>query len=243
MMHTAEERAALNARYKGAHPTDIMAFACDFFGDKIAISSSFGADSACLLSLAVKVKPDIPVIFINTGFLFPETLAFRDDLVRRLKLDLREVTPLQSHADFLKEHGKLYETDPDRCCAINKVEPLKRGLEGLRCWVSGVRADQTAYRAGLQYFEQKGEDFYKVSPLLGWSSKQVFEHIKAEGLPMHPLWERGYTSIGCEPCTGVPGDPDDPRSGRWTGKHKSECGIHTFMDGAAGAVGRTERPA
>ncbi|HTB33752.1 MAG TPA: phosphoadenylyl-sulfate reductase [bacterium] len=235
MMHEPQEREALNERFKGAHPRDIMAYACEFFGDDIAISSSFGADSACLLSLAVAVKPSIPVIFINTGFHFPETLAFRDELVARLKLNLKEVGPAMGHAEFLKQYGKLYESDPDRCCEINKVEPLKRAMVGLRCWMSGVRADQTAYRQKMQFFEQKGEDFYKVSPLLGWSTKQVFDHIKASGLPMHPLWDKGYSSIGCEPCTAVPGDPGDPRSGRWKGKNKSECGIHTFLDKPAQA--------
>ena len=196
----------------------------------MAISSSFGAESACLLSLAVKVMPDIPVIFINSGFLFPETLAFRDDLKARLGLNILEVGPVMGHAAFLKQFGKLYESDPDRCCEINKVEPLKRALSGLECWMSGVRGDQTSYRAGLPVVEKKKDGLVKVSPILRWHSKRVYEYLKAEGLPLHPLWEKGYTSIGCEPCTAVPGDPGDPRSGRWSGKNKSECGIHTFQD-------------
>ena len=222
--------AALNERFAAGDPLEVIRWACDAFGDKVAISSSFGAESACLLSLAVKVKPDIPVIFINTGFLFPETLAFRDDLKERLKLNIKEVQPIMGHAAFLKEFGQLYQTDPDRCCEINKVEPLKRALDGLQCWISGVRGDQTAYRAALPFVERKKDGLVKVSPLLKWHSKQVFQYLKGEGLPMHPLWEKGYTSIGCEPCTAVPGDPDDPRSGRWSGKNKSECGIHTFQD-------------
>jgi len=230
MIHERAERDALNERFRGAHPREIISFACDFFGDDIAVSSSFGAESACLLSLATQVKPDIPVIFINTGFLFPETLAFRDELALRLKLNIVEVGPAMGHANFLEEFGSLYETDPDRCCEINKVEPLKRALKGLRCWMSGVRGDQTSYRTGMKFIEMKGEDFYKVSPLLGWSSKDVYTYLKAEGLPMHPLWGKGYTSIGCEACTAVPGDPSDPRSGRWRGKNKTECGIHTFLD-------------
>ncbi len=224
------ELEEINAGFRGAHPRDIIRFACERFGDALAVSSSFGAESACLLSLAVSVRPDIPVIFIDTGFLFPETLAFRDELKRRLKLNILEVGPAMGHAEFLARHGRLYETDPDRCCEINKVEPLKRALKGLRCWISGVRADQTAYRGAMRYLERKGEDFFKVSPLLSWGAREVVRHIRDEGLPMHPLWERGYTSIGCEPCTSVPGDPSDPRSGRWKGKNKTECGIHTFLD-------------
>lgn len=220
----------LNARFSHGHATDVIRWACESFGDQVAVSSSFGAESACLLSLAVRVKPDIPVIFINTGFHFPETLAFRDDLVKRLKLNLLEVGPAMGHANFLAQHGKLYETDPDECCRINKVEPLQRALKGLRCWISGVRGDQTAYRAQMEFVELKKDGLYKVSPLLGWNAKGVYEYLKAEDLPMHPLWEKGYASIGCEPCTAVPGDPGDPRSGRWKGKNKTECGIHTFMD-------------
>jgi phosphoadenosine phosphosulfate reductase len=220
---------SVNGLLDQAEPTDIIRWACETFGDKVAISSSFGAESACLLSLAVKVKPDIPVIFINTGFLFPETLAFREDLKKRLGLNIKEVGPIMGHADFLRQFGKLYETDPDRCCEINKVEPLKRALDGLECWMSGVRGDQTSYRAGLPVVEKK-KGLIKVSPILRWHSKQVYAYLKAEGLPLHPLWEKGYTSIGCEPCTAVPGNPDDPRSGRWSGKNKSECGIHTFLD-------------
>jgi phosphoadenosine phosphosulfate reductase len=233
MRFESHELDSLNERFKQAQPKQIMAWACDTFGKDVAISSSFGADSACLLSLAAEVKPDIPVLFINTGFHFDETLRFRDDLVARLKLNLVEVGPVMGHAEFQKVHGNLYERDPDLCCQINKVEPLRRGMKGLRCWMSGVRSDQTAYRGQMKFIESKGEDFYKVSPLLAWSTKQVFECIKAAGLPMHPLWDKGYSSIGCKPCTAVPNDPDDPRSGRWKGKNKSECGIHTFLDRGA----------
>jgi len=230
MMHEQWERDALNERFRTAHPREIIAHACDFFGDYIAVSSSFGAESACLLSLAVQVKPDIPVVFIDTGFLFAETLAFRDELTARLKLNVKVAGPKMGHEQFLARYGRLYETDPDRCCELNKVEPLRTALEGLRCWMSGVRGDQTAYRSTMHFVDMKGDDFYKVSPLLAWSAKDVYTYLKSEGLPMHPLWEKGYTSIGCEPCTAVPGDPGDPRSGRWRGKNKTECGIHTFLD-------------
>ncbi len=230
MLHEAYERDELNEKWRSAHPRDIIKFACDFFGDRIALSSSFGAESACLLSLAVSVKPDIRVLFVNSGFLFPETLAFRDQLRERLKLNLVEVGPAMGHEAFLNEYGKLYESDPDRCCDINKVEPLQRALKDVDCWMSGVRADQTAYRSQMKFVEQKKEGFYKLSPLLGWSSKEIYQYLKFENLPLNPLWEKGYASIGCEPCTAVPGNPNDPRSGRWAGKNKTECGIHTFLD-------------
>lgn len=230
MLHEAHERDALNAKWRTAHPREIIRFAVDFFGDRIAVSSSFGAESACLLSLATQVKPDIRVIFIDTGFHFPETLAFKERLRERLKLNIVETGPAMGHAAFLREHGRLYESDPDRCCAINKVEPLQRALQGVECWMSGVRADQTDYRAQMRFVELKKDGLYKLSPLLAWTARDIYQYLKYEGLPMHPLWEKGYASVGCEPCTAVPGDPSDPRSGRWAGKHKTECGIHTFLD-------------
>jgi phosphoadenosine phosphosulfate reductase len=232
MLHEQWERDSLNEKWKTAHPREIIQFACDFFGDDIAVSSSFGAESACLLSLTTQVKPDIRVLFIDTGFHFKETLEFRDQLKRRLKLNIVEMGPKMGHAAFLKEFGNLYERDPDKCCEINKVEPLQRTLEetGLRCWMTGVRGDQTAYRKGMKFVEEKKPELYKISPLLAWSSKDIYQYLKYEDLPLHPLWEKGYGSIGCEPCTAVPGNPDDPRSGRWAGKNKTECGIHTFLD-------------
>lgn len=220
----------VNGRFATAEPLDIIRWCVNTFGDDAGISSSFGAESACLLSLATAVKPDIKVMFVNTGFLFPETFAFKDDLKKRLNLNIIEVGPKIPHAEFLAQYGRLYEKDPDQCCEINKVEPMRRAISGLKAWMSGVRSDQTAYRKGLKPVELKTNGLYKVSPILGWSSKQVFYYLKEKGLPMHPLWEQGYVSIGCEPCTAVPGNPDDPRSGRWKGQNKSECGIHTFLD-------------
>ena len=221
---------AINLKLGPASPTEIIGWCVDQFGDDCAISSSFGAESACLLHLATEVKPDIRVVFVNSGFLFEETLSFKAELTKRLKLNLVEFTPLISHAEFLKQYGKLYEKDPDLCCEINKVEPMRRAISGLKAWMSGVRADQTAYRAGLKPVELKANGLYKVAPILSWNSKTIFQYLKEHDLPLHPLWEKGYTSIGCEPCTAVPGSPGDPRSGRWQGQNKSECGIQTFLD-------------
>jgi phosphoadenosine phosphosulfate reductase len=219
-----------NLSLEKSSPTEIIRWCVDRFGEDCAISSSFGAESACLLHLASSVKPDIKVVFVNSGFLFDETLRFKDEMVKRLKLNLVEFAPVIPHADFLKQYGKLYEKDPDLCCEINKVEPMRRAIAGLKAWMSGVRANQTAYRAGLKVVELKPNGLYKVSPILGWDSKAIYQYLKEHALPLHPLWEKGYTSIGCEPCTAVPGDPADPRSGRWKGQNKNECGIQTFLD-------------
>lgn len=220
----------LNARIVQATPQEIIRACVERFGEDCAISSSFGAESACLLHLATSIKPDIRVVFVNSGFLFDETLRFKEDLVKLLDLNVVEFTPVIPHAEFLKQYGKLYESDPDACCEMNKVEPMRRAVAGLKAWMSGVRADQTAYRAGLKVVELKANGLYKISPILGWNPKQVFGYLKEHKLPLHPLWEKGYSSIGCEPCTAVPGNPGDPRSGRWKGQNKSECGIQTFLD-------------
>lgn len=227
---TVQDLDSVNETLKSAEPAEIIRWAVDRFGDDAAISSSFGAESACLLHLATRVKPDIKVVFVDTGFLFQETLDFRESLKKRLNLNLVEFTPKVPHEEFLRQYGRLYETDPDQCCEVNKVEPMRRAIEGLKAWMSGVRGDQTAYRAGLKVVELKKNGLYKISPILGWDSKKVYYYIKEQGLPMHPLWDKGYTSIGCEPCTAVPGNPGDARSGRWRGQNKSECGIHTFLD-------------
>ncbi len=220
----------LNEEFESRTARQIVEWAAGEFWPDLAVSSSFGAESACLLHLASSVRPGIRVVFVNTGFLFPETLRFRDELARRLGLRVEEFTPALPNAEFLARHGRLYETDPEACCAANKVEPMARALAGLRCWMSGVRSNQTAYRSSMSFVEVKQDGLVKVSPLLRWSTKQVHEYLKAQALPVHPLWEKGYASIGCEPCTAVPGDPTDPRSGRWLGKNKTECGIHTFLD-------------
>lgn len=227
---SSEALQEANRQFQGAHPSQIITWAVKNFPGSVAISSSFGAESACLLHMATRVQPDIPVLFVNTGFLFPQTLGFKEMLKQSLGLHVVEFTPKVPHAEWEATRGKLYETDPDGCCAVNKVEPIARAIEGLSCWMSGVRRDQTAYRAGMSYVERKKDGVYKVSPLAAWSTRQVHEYITEHKLPYHPLWEKGYTSIGCEPCTMVPGDPNDPRSGRWKGQNKKECGIHTFQD-------------
>ena len=224
------ELNSLNTRFAAADASEIIRWCVDTFGSAAGISSSFGAESACLLHLATRIKPDIQVMFVNTGFLFQETLEFKADLTKRLKLNVIEVAPKIPHAEFLRQYGPLYEKDPDLCCEINKIEPMKRAIAGLKAWMSGVRADQTAYRKGLSCIELKANGLYKVSPILHWDSKKVFYYLKEHGLPLHPMWEKGYVSIGCEPCTAVPGNPEDPRSGRWKGQNKNECGIHTFLD-------------
>jgi phosphoadenosine phosphosulfate reductase len=199
-------------------------------------TSSFVADSAVLLHLISRVAPRLPVIVLNTGFLFPETLEYKDQLQRMLGLNLREVTPLVTREQFLARHGPVYRSNPDFCCGRNKVEPMRRALAGVECWISGVRRDQTSARARLPVLERQNDGLYKLNPIIDWDQQRVREYAARHGLPEHPLAAEGYCSIGCEPCTAKPRPGGDSRSGRWPGHAKTECGIHFLFEPAHGTA-------
>ena len=221
----------LNRDFETQSAQDVIRWGAREFGDGLAMSTSFGAESAVLLHLATQVKPDIPVLFTNTGFHFKETLEHRDDLVKRLKLNLRELHPEMPHEQFLSQYGKLYEKDPDACCAMNKIAPFEKALKDYRAWITGIRRNQAATRKEAHFVESYRDRMVKVNPLLTWDSKMLWDYAKKHGLPYHPLWEKGYLSIGCSPenCTRPVKLGEDPRSGRWAGTGKVECGIQTFL--------------
>jgi phosphoadenosine phosphosulfate reductase len=170
--------------------------------------------------------PGLPVLFLDTGFHFPETIAFRDQLVASLGLNLRVLHCRIEREAFMRCYGTLYRSDPDLCCFLNKVEPLARALAGQKAWIAGIRRDQTAVRRGARVFELGDDLVYRISPLAAWSGEQVADYIRAHGLPVHPLTSQGYASIGCKPCTRAVAPGADPRAGRWADSAKTECGIH-----------------
>lgn len=220
---------AVNARLTGAEPEAILEWARETFGDRLVLTSSFGAESAVMLHLASRVIPSAPVIFLDTGYLFPETYQFAEQLTARLKLDVRVYSPKMTAARQEALYGKLWagtERDLARYHQMNKVEPMDRALRelGARAWVAGLRAKQTEFRASLRAVELQGA-VYKVHPILGWDDEQVHRYLRTHDLPYHPLYRRGYRSIGDVHST-LPTAPDaDARSGRRLGVH-SECGIH-----------------
>jgi len=220
----------LNQEFESKTSEEIIRWAAAEFGPDLAMSTSFGAESAVLLHLATQVKPDIAVLFTNTGFHFKETLEHRDYLVKRLKLNLRELKPDIPNDQFLAQYGKLYERDPDACCAMNKITPFENGLLDYKAWITGIRRNQASTRQGSLFAENYRDQLVKVSPLLNWTSKMFWDYAKKFDLPYHPLWAKGYLSIGCSPenCTRPVKLGEDPRSGRWAGTGKIECGIHTF---------------
>ncbi len=198
-------------------------------GGEPCVTASFQAECVALLGMLVERRPKIPVLFLDTGYHFAETYAYRDRIAARLGLNLVNLLPRLTVPEQESQFGILHQTAPSRCCEMRKVEPLFAGLEAYDVWFTGLRRDQSPTRANLKVSDSftlpGGKTLRKISPLADWTAKDVWDYLKRAGIPVLPLYERGYTSIGCEPCTSLPLDPDNPRSGRWSGQ-KLECGIH-----------------
>lgn len=194
---------------------------------------SFQAEDVVVLDLLRKQSPDLPVLFLETGYHFTETYEFRDRLARDWNLNLVNVIPEQTVLQQEALLGILYRDEPTKCCQFRKVEPLQRALERYDIWFTGLRREQSITRKNLQKVElhrtPSGKTILKVSPLADWSWRQVWEYTAAERLAYLPQYDLGYRSIGCQPCTAISEDPNNPRAGRWGGK-KLECGIHTFSE-------------
>jgi len=227
---TAQDAIRLNNLFRGTDTAEMMAA---LLGEKmlgeVAAVSSFGAESAVLLHLIAQADPATPVLFIDTGKHFPETLAYGGDLVARLGLtDLRILTPDAATIVARDENGLRWSYDPDGCCEIRKVLPLDAALAGFDASITGRKGFQSSSRAGLPRFELDGERL-KVNPLASWTKHDLDAYFAAHDLPRHPLEAEGYPSIGCAPCTSKVRPGEDPRSGRWRGWDKVECGIHTSL--------------
>jgi phosphoadenosine phosphosulfate reductase len=202
-------------------------------GASICLTSSFQTEDMVVLHLLRQQLPNVPVIFLETGYHFKELLAYRDKMTAEWGLNLINAMPLTTLAEHEAQYGLLHIVQPTQCCAIRKVEPLMRNLEPFDWWFTGLRREQSPTRAGLRKVEDHktptGKQMKKVSVLADWTMVQVDAYAEAHGIPKLELYARGYTSIGCEPCTAVPEAGADARSGRWGGK-KLECGIHTFSE-------------
>jgi len=220
-----------------ATPQEILRFVLETYPNA-AISTAFGLEGCALIDMATRIRPDVPVYTIDTDFLFPETLALKDILVARYRLNLRIVRPLMSVAEQERRYGpELYETNPEQCCAIRKVEPNRRAIAGLDAWIAGLRRDQTPERATAAILErhehEDGRPYVKVHPLANWTRRDTWSYVLDKGVPYNELLDRGYKSIGCWPCTRPVAPEDDERAGRWAGRGKTECGIHTASRASA----------
>jgi phosphoadenosine phosphosulfate reductase len=226
--YTESDAIRLNNMFRGRDTIEMLeALIKDNMLGDAAIVSSFGAESAVLLHLIGSIDPDVPVIFLETGKHFPETLAYRDTLIEKIGLTgVRNVMPDAATLARKDETGLRWSYDPDGCCEIRKVIPLKAALAPFDAQFTGRKAFQSATRAALPRFEVE-EGRLKVNPLADWDKPRIEAYMVEHALPAHPLVEQGYPSIGCAPCTSKVSAGEDPRSGRWKGWDKVECGIHS----------------
>ncbi|MSP62201.1 MAG: phosphoadenylyl-sulfate reductase [Myxococcales bacterium] len=225
------ELQARSTAMEGAAPPEILRFALATW-PKTAISTAFGPEGCALIHMAIGIRPDIPVFTVDTGWLFQESIDLRQKFVEKYGIRL---TVLEGQTPLIaqdKLHGpRLFERDTDLCCALRKVEPTDRALDGLDAWIAGLRRDQGKSRAGIDLFERyehKGAPLVKVNPLATWTRKDTWDYLLKNEVPYNALLDQGYKSIGCWPCTAAVGEGGDERGGRWGGR-KEECGIHTFM--------------
>ena len=229
---TDDDAIRLNRMFRGQDTREMLGNLIeDDLAGELATVSSFGAESAVLLHLISEVAPDLPVLFLETGKHFDETLAYRDTLVTQLGLtNLRNIRPEPGLIAQKDESGLRWSYDPDGCCEIRKVIPLANALAGYDATLTGRKAFQSATRANLPRFEVDSSDAQgrlKINPLIDWTADDIQAYFEEHSLPRHPLVEQGYPSIGCSPCTNKVAPGEDPRSGRWKGWDKTECGIHT----------------
>lgn len=226
---TDGELKRLNERFETADPVEIIRWATDAFRPDVALTSSFGADSAAIIHMALQADPRISIRTVDTGFLFPETPRFTEELRRRFSLNLtvtRTSLPQAEIERLMNEHAAGRPIDDKFCCGEYKREATERALAGLRGWITGLMRAEAVTRRNTPIIERLANGLVKVAPIATWTQQQIDDYMRKHDLPYHPLWAQGYTSIGCALHTQRPVDPNDPRSGRWAGQGKTECGIH-----------------
>lgn len=230
----ADRVADLNRRYAHHAAIDVLRHALkDPAVGRTAMVSSFGSESVALLHLVAVVNPSTPVLFLDTGMLFPETLDYQRDVARKLGLtDVRVIHPDPADRARLDPDGLLNRTDPDACCNMRKTAPLARALDGFDAWITGRKRFQGGARTAMEFFEADADGRIKVNPLAHWDKADVQDYMLNNRLPRHPLTRDGFASIGCAPCTSRVKPGEDERAGRWRGLDKVECGIH-FENGRA----------
>ncbi len=222
------EIAAWNRRFQNATPQDLLAWGTERWGDRIALTCSFGgAAGMVLLDMVASVAPGTPVLYIDTGLLFRETYHLIETIQQRYRIDLRVAKPVRTVAQQAEKEGSsLWERDPNRCCQLRKVEPLANVLAPFDAWITGIRREGPATRANANLIQWSTKyNLVKLNPLAHWNEQDVWRYIYNHDVPYNALLDQGYGSIGCWTCTRIP-TSDDPRSGRWVGFNKMECGLH-----------------
>ncbi|HEY3365842.1 MAG TPA: phosphoadenylyl-sulfate reductase [Symbiobacteriaceae bacterium] len=214
---------------EGKEPADALKWAFERFGvETIALACSFGAEDVALVDLVAEIRPGSRVFYLDTDVLFPETYDVIAKCQARYDLKFERISPLLTLEEQAAQHGDaLWSADPDACCGIRKVEPLKRVLSGLEAWITGIRREQSPTRANAKMVEHDAKfNLVKINPLVGWTDRDVWQYIHDHDVPYNVLHDQGYPSIGCTHCTRQVAPGEDPRAGRWSGFNKTECGLH-----------------
>jgi thioredoxin-dependent adenylylsulfate APS reductase len=221
------ELEAAASRFEG-RAAEALAWAAERFAGRVAFATGFGAEGCVVIDLIARERLAIEVFTLDTGLLFPETYALWRRLEERYDLTISAVRPAQTLWEQARAHGEaLWHREPDSCCALRKLEPLRQALAGQAAWVSAIRREQTKDRAGVRVVEwDERFGLVKLNPLAGWTHAEVWSYVATRRVPVSPLHARGYASIGCEPCTSPVKPGEDPRAGRWRGREKTECGLH-----------------
>ena len=236
MMIAAEELAPLNEQFDKAATQDVLRWAWERFGARAAIGTSFQGAGLVMMHLAKVHGIPLPVFTLDTGLLFPETVALKARLEEFFGHKIEKLEPDLSVEKQAEAHGpELWKREPDLCCTMRKVMPLQDKLSGLDCWITGLRRQQSDTRSSIGivelyvFDESTGRELVKLNPMANWRREAVWDYLKEHQIPYNPLQDQGYRSIGCVPCTNKSASGENERAGRWTGFNKVECGIHTFM--------------
>jgi phosphoadenosine phosphosulfate reductase len=230
MTNPPADLAEINARLANAGPQELLRWAVDRFFPRLTMATAFGAEGCAIIHMLYEIEPRVRVFNLDTGYQFRETLELRDRIAETYGIEVELVRPDTTTEQYEAIHGgPLYETHPDRCCHDRKILPLRRAILGYDAWISSIRADQSNDRALTPKIGwDKKFSLVKINPLLGWTKKDVWTYIVENNIPYNPLHDVGYPSIGCWPCTRPVSDGQDERAGRWAGKSKTECGLHSL---------------
>jgi phosphoadenosine phosphosulfate reductase len=229
-MFLKEKIRSLSAQFETKTPLEIIQWAVDACAPDITMSTSFQTHSMPLLHMVTRIMPEIHILFLDTGYHFWDTLIFRERIQHEWDLNVVDIYRDPRWDVFVRQNIRtLPLQDADLCCYIHKVQPMQKALSDSRAWITGIRRDQTPDRAHAQILELEEDGLLKINPLLNWTKRDIQEYSLLHDLPAHPLYERGYRSVGCAPCTNAVGTDDDDRAGRWVGRGKTECGLHTDL--------------
>jgi len=223
-----DELYSLAEEFEGAPPQSILRWAIDEFGADVGLATGFGTEGCILVDMVSRIDPGARIFYLDTDLLFPETYQLRDRLAERYGVRFeRRATPRSLEQQALRHGEKLWERDPDLCCRLRKVEPLREMLSELRAWITAIRREQSPARANARVIERDSRfGLIKINPLASWSKREVWQYIREHDVPYNPLYDQGYSSIGCLPCTTPVQINEHARAGRWRGFQKTECGLH-----------------